>query len=633
MRNFAFYLKLGILVLLGAVFLSPKTSAQSASANPSTLAFGSKAINTSSVLNTKVSASGILVVNVSTIRFSITGTNANQFTVPTPGLLGNITEIIEALLSGGVEIPVTYAPTEAGNHSATLVVSIDRLLASTVSVNIPLTGTSANYLKVQSTSPANGATGILADTPVTITFDRPVSIVNAGLIQINGTAVNPAQVSVSNSVLTITPVSQGTNTSTSIVVPIGAIKGTDDNVLQSNINISYSTSTTSASASANPASLSFGSKTIATSSVLNTKVSSSGLLGLNISTIRLSITGANANQFTVPDLGLLGNITELVTALLSGGVEIPVTYAPTEPGSHSATLVVYIDRVLGGATIPVSIPLTGSSVPNYLKILSYSPADEATDVLAAAPIKIVFDRAISILNTESILMNGTPIDMSQVSIQNGNTLVINPVDLPASSSSSLVVLQDAVLGADGNVLKEAFSISYVTTPVLILSNHNSLQFTASINNSEIKSLLLTSHPILSTLNITNAAIELTGDNSSMFTVEQVADPQQFVNNMRSAGVSVNVIYSPTTEGVHNARLIITLTTDDNIPITAEILLSGSINSTTNIDKAVSDRVIVSEVIYSLSGVKVSEVTSSGVYIRKVVYSDGTTKTEKASIKK
>lgn len=387
---------------------------------------------------------------------------------------------------------------------------------------------------------------------------------------------------------------------------------------------------------ANPNSINYESVTINTTKKTDTHVQVSGLALLNAVSFNYSISGTNANQFSVPNQAGLAaylgkTVAELLSELLTGGINIPVTYAPTSLGSHSATLNITVIGLIG--SYPISVPLTGNSVPNYLQVVSMSPADGATNVLPATPIKIVYNRSITSIDVNGITLNGLNIPTSSVNIS-GSTLTITPSGFSDNSLITISVHKDVVKDPQGLGLQNDISLSFRTTPQLLFSEGEPISFIVSPNSYITESIPLTVDPILgNNFNIVGASAEITGTDASMFSVSPI-NQSSFINSLLSDKASVDVTYTSNTIATHSASLKVTLVTDNNIPITKVIALAGITSiSTSVLNESASEKVVEKTTYYTLLGTKVDSPEITGLYIKEIRYTDGTRISQKVSIRK
>lgn len=126
---------------------------------------------------------------------------------------------------------------------------------------------------------------------------------------------------------------------------------------------------------ATPTELYFNNVITGTSVEDTVNVKTSGLsLITGVTNFDVEIQGEDASQFSVEDDGM--SLGELLTALLGGGKDIPVTYFPTSEGTHEAELL--ITATLLGLLNPVQIivPLHGTAVlPPAPQLVSTVPAN------------------------------------------------------------------------------------------------------------------------------------------------------------------------------------------------------------------------------------------------------------------
>ncbi|WP_156032727.1 hypothetical protein [Prevotella sp. 10(H)] len=187
----------------------------------------------------------------------VQGADADQFVAEEPNL--NLAQLLQALLGNGINIPVSYFPTESGPHEAELLVTATLLgVVAPVQKTIPLHGTTTALPGpvVVSTVPANGGSttfdsrvpnvvgtpkgqyhiDIVFNQNITTTGDLDVEYLNT-----TGAEIQTIQV-VNNNTLRITVWEESLSASVPhyLVIRGGSVRGTNNVVNQNDINLTYS---------------------------------------------------------------------------------------------------------------------------------------------------------------------------------------------------------------------------------------------------------------------------------------------------------------------------------------------------------------------------------------------------------
>lgn len=159
-------------------------------------------------VNVKVAGLPLLAM-LTDFEVIIQGPDVLQFGWTDPEL--GLAEFLQALLGGGVDIPVSYRPYTHGSHEAELLITASLLgLVAPVQITVPLHGntTALPIPQLVSTIPVNGGT-VNFDGPVEgsdkgeyhvdFIFDQNIVIYNSNLIHLeNITSANTAGLQVIN---------------------------------------------------------------------------------------------------------------------------------------------------------------------------------------------------------------------------------------------------------------------------------------------------------------------------------------------------------------------------------------------------------------------------------------------------
>ena len=315
------------LVQVGAVQTSPQ-----ASLSPSNLTFTNITVGTTSAAQTiTLSNPGTATLNITGI--TVTGTNASLFAE---------TNTCDATLAAGANcsISVTFAPTIAGNASASIsvadsatgspqAVSLSGTTPAATAPQAALTPATANFgsVTIGSTSSAqtftltNAGTAALPITSVGLTGTNATLFALAS----NNCGTSLAAGAACNVTITFTPTAAGSATATlSIVDSVGT---------QSATLSATGAAVAAPQAALTPTTGAFGSVNVGSTSAAQTfTLSNAGTAALPISGITLGGTNASAFSFAGNTCG---------ESLAAGSsCTLTVTFTPTAAGTASASLSV-----------------------------------------------------------------------------------------------------------------------------------------------------------------------------------------------------------------------------------------------------------------------------------------------------
>src|SRR5208337_5540972 len=272
----------------------------------STVAFGGVSINTTSAASTVQINNGAAATNTLTISsVSITGANADQFSISS-------TYTSPVAIGSNTSVGITFIPTSGGAKTATLNIYTNDPANSLI--QLTLTGT--GDVPIASTTPVAGSTvafggvsintssaastvqinnGAAATNTLTIS-SVSITGANANQFIISSSYTSPVAIGANTSVgITFTPTSGGAKTATLNIYtndPANSLMqltltGTGDVPIASTTPVAGST-------------VPFGGVLVNTSSAASTVQINNGAAATNTLTISsVSITGANANQFTI----------------------------------------------------------------------------------------------------------------------------------------------------------------------------------------------------------------------------------------------------------------------------------------------------------------------------------------------
>ncbi len=321
-----------------------------------TMPFGSQLVGTSSP------AQSLTLTNNGNSALSITslvvsGGNAGDF--PETTTCGS-----SVAAGGSCTISVTFTPTAPGSRSATLAIA-DNANGSPQAVSLTGTGTtSAEGLSPSSLTFASQAVGTTSAAQAVILTNTGNASLTLTSISVTGTNASDfaetntcgSSVAASGSCainVTFTPGATGARTAAVTIA---------DSATGSPQTVSLTGTGTSGTVGLSATALTFGNQAVSTTSTAQVlTLTNGGNSAVTISSIQ--VTGANSGDF-----GQSNNCGSSVAA--SGSCSINVTFAPTAPGSRTATLSVN-DNASGS---PQAASLTGTGTA---PVASLSPGSFA----------------------------------------------------------------------------------------------------------------------------------------------------------------------------------------------------------------------------------------------------------------
>jgi methionine-rich copper-binding protein CopC len=324
--------------------LSGTGTAPAATLSPTSLTFSSQNVGTTSAPQAvTLSNSGSAALSISSI--AVTGTNSGDFAQS-----NNCGSSLAA--SSSCTINVTFTPTATGSRSATLTVT-DNASGSPQTASLSGTGTSSSVnLSPSSLAFGNQQVG-MTSAPQVLTLSNSGSVATV-ITSIAVTGTNSADFAQTNNCgsllaasssctinVTFTPTATGSRAATLTVT---------DDAANSPQTASLSGTGTAPAAALSPASLTFSSQNVGTTSAAQTvALTNSGGAALSISSI--AVTGTNSGDFAQSN-----NCGSSLAA--SSSCTINITFTPTTTGSRSATLTVTDNA--SGSPQTASLSGTGS---------------------------------------------------------------------------------------------------------------------------------------------------------------------------------------------------------------------------------------------------------------------------------
>ena len=435
------------------------------SVSPSSLSFGSQAVEGSTSSQT-VMLTNTSAVTLNITSIAVTGTNPHQFVQ---------SSTCGTTLSAGANctVSVTFAPTAPASMSASLTFT-DSTASSSQSVALTGTGTGpAVSLSTSSITFANQALNTTSAAQVVTVMNTGNTALSISSIALTGSYANAfGETTTCGSSLsagakcmisvTFTPGLTGKSTAALTLT---------DNAPQSPQSLSLSgTGVTAPAVTISPTSLSFGSQAVGTSSnYKQVNLWNPGSATLSIKSIAL--TGTNPHQFVQ---------SNTCTATLTPGsvCSFWVTFAPTAPGSMSASLTITDNAGNSSQSVALTGPGTGPAVS--LSPSSIVFANQTLSTTSSLRVVTITNTGNATLSISSIAITGAnakyfgETSTCGSSVSAGASCTISLIFAPVTSgatSASLAVTDNA----PSNPQSVALSGTGVAKPAAILSS-TSLSF-------------------------------------------------------------------------------------------------------------------------------------------------------------
>jgi hypothetical protein len=522
--------------------------------SPATVVFGNQTLNTASAATpVTVTNSGPGTLTISSV--AITGTNPGDFSQTNNCPVSPATLAVSASCT----VNVTFTPTVVGSSSASLNIA-DNGASNPQSVS--LSGSGVAPVPVVNLSPARVSFGnqnvgtTSGATPVSVTNNGPgpltistiaITGTNPGdFSQTNNCPVSPSTLVVSASCtvnITFTPAAASAR-SASVTIA--------DNGASSPQVVALSGTGVVPTVTLSPASLSFGSQTLNTSSSATPlTITNNGPGGLTISGI--GIGGANSVDYAQTN----NCPVSPATLAASSSCTVNVTFTPTVAGASSASLNITDN----GASSPQSASLSGTGVAP-IPVVSLTPGSlsygsQNVGTASSAMQMTITNNGPGTLNISSIVITGlNPGDFSQTnncpaSLAVSASCVVNVTFAPAASGSRSASVSITDNGASSPQSAGLSGNGVSSTPVVSLAP-SSLSFgnqTVSTTSSAIPVTVTNNGP--GALNI--STITITGANAGDF-----AQTNNCPASMAATSFcTVNVTFTPSTSGSRTASLSIT----------------------------------------------------------------------------
>ena len=326
------------------VSLSGIGAIESASVNPASLSFALQAVgSTSSPQTVTLTNSGTVALGLNSI--AISGPNAADFAVASKTCGATLAP------SASCTITVTFTPTAAGTRTAALTITD----SAGIPLAVALTGTAA--VASASVSPSSLAFPPTApqttSAPLTVTLTNGPSLsINLNSIAISGANAGDFAISAKTCGATLAPSATCTISVTFKPPATGTFTATlafSDTAGNSPQTVALSGTSQIGSATASPASLTFGTFEVGTSSQVQiATLTNASPVAIPLNGV--TITGPDAGDFAIVD-NFCG-----ATLAASSSCTASIVFHPTATGTRTATLV-FTDKA---SNSPQTVALSGT---------------------------------------------------------------------------------------------------------------------------------------------------------------------------------------------------------------------------------------------------------------------------------
>ncbi len=531
----------------GSQTISLSGTGSAVSLSPTSLAFGSQQVNTTSASQVvTVTNQGASALNITSIATNTNWTETNS---------------CGASVAKGksCSVTVTFAPTVVGSLTGTLTLT-DSDPSGSQTVSLTGIGTAVPTVTLSASSVAFGNQLINTTSPtqtVTLTNTSSVSLsitsitlggANKGVFsQTNTCGSTVAAGATCNINLTFTPASTGSKSAT-VTISDNASSGTQ----------TISLSGTGTAVLLSPTNLTFASQEINTQSLpQSVTISNLGATSLSITSITISTNWTQTNT---------------CGASLAAGASCTATviFAPTTAGSLSGSLTLTDNDTTGTQT--VSLTGTGSAAPTVdMSPSSLSFGNQLINTTSPAQIVTLTNTGSASLSITSIAMGGT--DQSSFSQTNtcgstvaaGAACTISLTFTPASSGSKSATLT-ATDNASGGT--QTVSLSGTGTAPIASFSSTSVSFANQKKNTTSPPQTITlTNTGSATLNLTS--ITLVGANATDFAETTTCGATL------AAGVACDftITFTPSATGTRQAAL--TVRDDSSTGAKQNISLTGT----------------------------------------------------------
>jgi hypothetical protein len=382
-------------------------------ANPTSLAFGSVQVGSSSSLSETLTNSGGTSLTISAASASGTGFSLSGLALPLTLYAGQSTSFT-----------VSFAPTTSGAVSGSVTITSN---GSNPNLSIPLSGTGVT----QGTLTANPTSLGFGSVQVGSNKSLSETLTNSGgsSLTISAASASGAGFSLSGLALPLTLTAGQSTSFTVLFAPTtsGAASGSvsiTSNGSNPNLGIPLSgTGVTPGTLTASPTSLAFGSVQVGSSSSLSETLTNSGGSSLTISAASASGTGFSLSGLALP-----------LTLTAGQSTSFTVLFAPTTSGAASGSVSI----TSNGSNPNLSIPLTGTGVTPGT--LTANPTS-----LAFGSIQVGGNKSLSETLTNT---GGSTVTISQANLT-GAAFSISGLTLPLTLTANQSVTFTATFAPTG----------------------------------------------------------------------------------------------------------------------------------------------------------------------------------------
>jgi len=403
-----------------------------------------------------------------------TGTNALTFsyTAAAGQATADLATAATNALTGTIKDLAGNAITAAGfnnvNPTGTLVVDVTAPTVSTF-------------------APTDGATGVLLDANIVVTFSEAIALGTGTITLRSGSATGTivesfdvatsGRLTLSGSTLNIDPTSNlSANTQYFVVFTSGNIKDAAGNsyagistydfkTIADNVAPGFTSAATSAD----------GLKVILTyNEALNAKTAAKTSFAVKVAAVGATVS----STATVNSVAVKGSTIELTLAsALAQGQAVTVGY--TAPMANAASSNAAVQDIAGNdaATLVATTAVTNNSTVDKTAptVSTFAPTDGATGVLPDANIVVTFSEAIArgtgTITLRSVSATGTIVESFDAATSNrltlsGSTLTIDPTsDLAANTQYFVVLTSGNIKDAAGNAYAGISTYDFKTASI------------------------------------------------------------------------------------------------------------------------------------------------------------------------
>ncbi|MDR3676720.1 MAG: choice-of-anchor D domain-containing protein [Acidobacteriota bacterium] len=522
-----------------AIILTGTGTNPAVSLTASSLAFGNQNLGTTSpAQSVSLNNTGNATLNIASIV--VTGANPGDFTA-------NNTCGSSVAAGGNCTVSVTFTPASSGSRTASVAITDN---ASTSPQLIALAGTGAGTSAVasfsttsltfgsQSLSTTSSALAItLTNTGnATLTYTPPLPLTGANPSDFSesdncgGSLAAGANCTVN---VTFTPSASGTRTASLTLT---------SNASNSPQMVSLSGMGTSSAVSLSASTLTFATQTVGTTSTAQAiLLTNTGNAALGITSLVLA--GSNPGDFSQSN-----NCGSSVAA--GGNCTINVTFAPTAPGTRTATVAISDNAT--GSPQSVSLTGTGGAPAVNLTVTSLTFGSQTLGTPSAAQPVTLSNTGTATLNISSVAVTGAntgDFAMSSntcgSSVAAGANCAISVTFTPAAPGdrTASVTITDNAAGSPQTVSLTGTG----TGPVVGLSASTlsySSQSVGSTSGAQTVTLSNTGNA-----NLTITSLQLAGTNAGDFSVTNTCG-----SSVAPGSCTISVMFAPTAPGTRTASL-------------------------------------------------------------------------------